>query len=115
MSSISVQLRAGEDEIRTILGILLKNLSEGITSRADVRHLGVLRSGTGEEDDEAEEMDEMCQISPETTTGYFSFPRLVFRLAKGEKGVSERFFLKSPNGWLKTRHREIDNTRRLWV
>ena len=115
MSSVSVQLRAGEDEIRTILGILLKNLSEGITSRADVRHLGVLRSGTGEEDDEAEEMDEMCQISPETTTGYFSFPRLVFRLAKGEKGVSERFFLKSPNGWLKTRHREIDNTRRLWV
>ena len=70
MSSVSVQLRAGEDEIRTILGILLKNLSEGITSRADVRHLGVLRSGTGEEDDEAEEMDEMCQIPPETTTGY---------------------------------------------
>ena len=101
MSSVSVQLRAGEDEIRTILGILLKNLSEGITSRADVRHLGVLRSGTGEEDDEAEEMDEMCQISPETTTGYFSFPRLVFRLAKGEKGVSERFFLKSPNVMVK--------------
>ena len=71
MSSVSVQLRAGEDEIRTIRGILLKNLSEGITSRADVRHLGVLRSGTGEEDDEAEEMDEMCQIPPETTTGYF--------------------------------------------
>ena len=70
MSSVSVQLRAGEDEIRTILGILLKNLSEGVTSRADVRHLGVLRSGTGEEDDEAEEMDEMCQIPPETTTGY---------------------------------------------
>ena len=101
MSSVSVQLRAGEDEIRTILGILLKNLSEGITSRADVRHLGVLRSGTGEEDDEAEEMDEMCQISPETTTGYFSFPRLVFRLAKGEKGVSERFYLKSPNVMVK--------------
>ena len=101
MNSVSVQLRAGEDEIRTILGILLKNLSEGITSRADVRHLGVLRSGTGEEDDEAEEMDEMCQISPETTTGYFSFPRLVFRLAKGEKGVSERFFLKSPNVMVK--------------
>ena len=101
MSSVSVQLRAGEDEIRTILGILLKNLSEGITSRADVRHLGVLRSGTGEEDDEAEEMDEMCQISPETTNGYFSFPRLVFRLAKGEKGVSERFFLKSPNVMVK--------------
>ena len=101
MSSVSVQLRAGEDEIRTILGILLKNLSEGVTSRADVRHLGVLRSGTGEEDDEAEEMDEMCQISPETTTGYFSFPRLVFRLAKGEKGVSERFFLKSPNVMVK--------------
>ena len=101
MSSVSVQLRAGEDEIRTILGILLKNLSEGITSRADVRHLGVWRSGTGEEDDEAEEMDEMCQISPETTTGYFSFPRLVFRLAKGEKGVSERFFLKSPNVMVK--------------
>ena len=101
MSSVSIQLRAGEDEIRTILGILLKNLSEGITSRADVRHLGVLRSGTGEEDDEAEEMDEMCQISPETTTGYFSFPRLVFRLAKGEKGVSERFFLKSPNVMVK--------------
>ena len=101
MSSVSVQLRAGEDEIRTILGILLKNLSEGIASRADVRHLGVLRSGTGEEDDEAEEMDEMCQISPETTTGYFSFPRLVFRLAKGEKGVSERFFLKSPNVMVK--------------
>ena len=101
MNSVSVQLRAGEDEIRTILGILLKNLSEGVTSRADVRHLGVLRSGTGEEDDEAEEMDEMCQISPETTTGYFSFPRLVFRLAKGEKGVSERFFLKSPNVMVK--------------
>ena len=101
MSSVSVQLRAGEDEIRTVRGILLKNLSEGITSRADVRHLGVLRSGTGEEDDEAEEMDEMCQISPETTTGYFSFPRLVFRLAKGEKGVSERFFLKSPNVMVK--------------
>ena len=47
--------------------------------------------------------------------GIFSFSRLVFRLAKGEKGVSERFLLKSPNGWLKTRHREIDNTRRLWV
>ena len=101
MSSVSVQLRAGEDEIRTILGILLKNLSEGVTSRADVTHLGVLRSGTGEEDDEAEEMDEMCQISPETTTGYFSIPRLVFRLAKGEKGVSERFFLKSPNVMVK--------------
>ena len=101
MSSISVQLRAGEDEIRTILGILLKNLSEGVTSRTDVTQLGVLRSGTGEEDDEAEEMDEMCQISPETTTGYFSFPRLVFRLAKGEKGVSERFFLKSPNVMVK--------------
>ena len=101
MSSVSVQLRAGEDEIRTILGILLKNLSEGVTSRADVTQLGVLRSGTGEEDDEAEEMDEMCQISPETTTGYFSFPRLVFRLAKGEKGVSERFFLKSPNVMVK--------------
>ena len=71
MSSVSVQLRAGEDEIRTILGILLKNLSEGVTSRTDVTQLGVLRSGTGEEDDEAEEMDEMCQISPETTTGYF--------------------------------------------
>ena len=91
MSSVSVQLRAGEDEIRTILGILLKNLSEGITSRADVRHLGVLRSGTGEEDDEAEEMDEMCQISPETTTGYFSFPRLVFQWAKGEKGFLKDF------------------------
>ena len=101
MSSVSVQLRAGEDEIRTILGILLKNLSEGVTSRADVTQLGVLRSGTGEEDDEAEEMDEMCQISPETTNGYFSFPRLVFRLAKGEKGVSERFFLKSPNVMVK--------------
>ena len=71
MSSVSVQLRAGEDEIRTILGILLKNLSEGVTSRTDVTQLGVLRSGTGEEDDEVEEMDEMCQIPPETTTGYF--------------------------------------------
>ena len=91
MNSAFVQLRAGEDEIRTILGILLKNLSEGITSRSDVRHLGVLRSGTGEEDDEAEEMDEMCQISPETTTGYFSFPRLVFQWAKGEKGFLKDF------------------------
>lgn len=70
MSSVSVQLRAGEDEIRTILGILLKNLSEGVTSRTDVTQLGVLGSGTGEEDDEADEIKEMCQIPPETTTGY---------------------------------------------
>ena len=70
MSSVSVQLRAGEDEIRTILGILLKNLSEGVTSRTDVTQLGVLGSGTGEEDDEADEIEEMSQIPPETTTGY---------------------------------------------
>ena len=70
MSSISVQLRAGEDEIRTILGILLKNLSEGVTSRTDVTQQSVLGSVTGEEDDEADEMEEMCQIPPETTTGY---------------------------------------------
>ena len=69
----------------------MKNLSEGVTSRTDVTQLGVLRSGTGEEDDEAEEMDEMCQISPETTTGYFSFPRLVFQWAKGEKGFLKDF------------------------
>ena len=71
MSSAFVQLRAGEDEIRTILGILLKNLNEGVTSRTDVTQLGVLGSGTGEEDDEADEIEEMCQIPPETTTGYF--------------------------------------------
>ena len=70
MSSVSVQLRAGEDEIRTILGILLKNLSEGVTSRTDVTQQSVLGSVTGEEDDEADEMEEMCQIPPETTTGY---------------------------------------------
>ena len=70
MGSVSVQLRAGEDEIRTILGILLKNLSEGVTSRTDVTQQSVLGSGTGEEDDEADEMEEMCQIPPETTTGY---------------------------------------------
>ena len=70
MSSVFVQLRAGEDEIRTVLGILLKNLGEGITSRTDVTQLGVLGGGTGERDDEAEEMDEMCQIPPETLTGY---------------------------------------------
>ena len=70
MSSVSVQLRAGEDEIRTVLGILLKNLSEGVTSCTDVTQLGVLGSGTGEEDDEADEIEEMCQIPPETTTGY---------------------------------------------
>ena len=70
MSSAFVQLRAGEDEIRTILGILLKNLNEGVTSRTDVTQLGVLGSGTGEEDDEADEIEEMCQIPPETTTGY---------------------------------------------
>ena len=70
MSSAFVQLRVGEDEIRTVLGILLKNLGEGITSRTDVTQLGVLGGGTGERDDEAEEMDEMCQIPPETLTGY---------------------------------------------
>ena len=69
MSSAFVQLRAGEDEIRTILGILLKNLNEGVTSRTDVTQLGFLGSGTGEQ---AEEMDEMCQIPAETLTGYCS-------------------------------------------
>ena len=33
--------------------------------------------------------------------GIFSFSRLVFRLAKGEKGVSERFLLKSLNVMVK--------------
>ncbi|XP_066022142.1 intermembrane lipid transfer protein VPS13C isoform X9 [Pocillopora verrucosa] len=70
-----VKLRAGEDEIRTILGILLKNLSEGVTSRTDVTQLGVLGSGTREEDDEADEIEEMCQIPPETTTGESNLQR----------------------------------------
>ena len=75
MSSAFVQLRAGEDEIRTILGILLKNLSEGVTSRTDVTQLGFLGSGTGEQ---AEEMDEMCQIPAETLTGYCSVSYTLF-------------------------------------
>ena len=33
MCSVFVQLCAGEDKIRTILGILFKNLNEGVTSR----------------------------------------------------------------------------------
>ena len=33
--------------------------------------------------------------------GIVSFSRLVFRLAKGEKRVSERFFRKSPNVMVK--------------
>ena len=69
MNSAFVQLRAGEDEIRTILGILLKNLKEGVTSRTDVTQLDFLGSGTGEQ---AEEMDEMCQIPAKTLTGYCS-------------------------------------------
>ena len=69
MNSAFVQLRAGEDEIRTILGILLKNLKEGVTSRTDVTQLDFLGSGTVEQ---AEEMDEMCQIPAKTLTGYCS-------------------------------------------
>ena len=97
MSSVFVQLRAGEDEIRTVLGILLKNLGEGITSRTDVTQLGVLGGGTGERDDEAEEMDEMCQIPPETLTGYCLIFYTFFLV------VSERFFLKSPNLMVKNK------------
>ena len=90
MNSAFVQLRAGEDEIRTILGILLKNLKEGVTSRTDVTQLGFLGSGTGEQ---AEEMDEMCQIPAKTLTGYCSVLYTLF-LAKGKKRrVSERLFL----------------------
>ena len=99
MSSVFVQLRAGEDEIRTVLGILLKNLGEGITSRTDVTQLGVLGGGTSERDDEAEEMDEMCQIPPETLTGYC----LIFYTFFFGRRVSERFFLKSPNLMVKNK------------
>ena len=107
MSSVSVQLRAGEDEIRTILGILLKNLSEGVTSRTDVTQLDVLRSGTGEEDDEVEEMDEMCQIPPETTTGYFFvFLDLFFGWLRRKKGFLKGFFLKSLNVMVKNTAKE---------
>ena len=73
-----------------MLGILLKNLGEGITSRTDVTQLGVLGGGTGERDDEAEEMDEMCQIPPETLTGYCLIFYTFFLVGEFLKDFSSR-------------------------
>ena len=73
-----------------MLGILLKNFGEGITSRTDVTQLGVLGGGTGERDDEAEEVDEMCQIPPETLTGYCLIFYTFFLVGEFPKDFSSR-------------------------
>ena len=60
----------------------------------DVTQLGVLEGATGEQDEEAEEMDEMFQTPSETLTGY----RLVlytFFLGwlRGKKGSGSEIFV----------------------
>ena len=56
----------------------------------DVTQLGVLGGGTGERDDEAEEMDEMCQIPPETLTGYCLIFYTFFLVGEFLKDFSSR-------------------------
>ena len=48
----------------------------------DVTKLGVLEGAIGEQDDEAEEMDEMFQTPSETLTGYRLVLYTFFRLVK---------------------------------